>query len=104
MEFYIIGTTEKSTEEIEDKIQLMGGTLATKIHAKLAAIISNANEVQRMGDEMVIAQSFGIQVITEDYLEKLKDNDPINLMIDMNLSSWGTSVCMHSYARIEKML
>lgn len=102
MEFYIIGPTEKSTEEIEDKIQLMGGTLATKIHAKLAAIISNANEVQRMGNEMVIAQSFGIQVITEDYFEKLKDNDPINLMIDMNLSSWETSVCMHSYARIKK--
>lgn len=52
MEFVLIGKTEKSKDEVKKIIQKMGGKLGSKIHDKVAAIISNEAEVERMGQRM----------------------------------------------------
>lgn len=40
MEFVILGKTETSKEDLKKEIMKMGGKVTTKIHKKLAAVIS----------------------------------------------------------------
>lgn len=40
MEFVVLGKTEMTKDEIKEQIVKMGGKLTTRIHNKLAAVIS----------------------------------------------------------------
>lgn len=92
MEFFVFGETIQTHDEIEEKIKKMGGKLSDKIHSKLAAVISNVDELQKMGKEMIDAQAFGIQVISEQILDDVKMSDPIALITQNDLSKWGKNV------------
>lgn len=92
MEFVIVGKTEKSKEDLKREIQRMGGKLGSKVHEKLAAIISTENEVKRMGGRMVEAKNFGIQVVPEDFVEDAKAGGAISFIISKSLCDWGTDV------------
>lgn len=92
MEFVIIGKTEKSKDDIKKIIQKMGGKLGTKIHDKIAAIISNEKEVERCGQRMSEAKDLGIQVVPEQFLDDVKSGNTISLIISQSLCDWGTNV------------
>lgn len=94
MEFFILGETIKSQEDIEQKIQKMGGKLAKTIHENLAAVISNADEIKQMGTVMDVVKKYGIHVVPEEFIEEVKDNDPVALITMMDLSNWGMDVCL----------
>lgn len=55
MEFLIVDETKKRHEYIKEKIKQMGGKLAEEVHQNLAAIIWNADEVNKMGSAMQVA-------------------------------------------------
>lgn len=92
MEFVIIGKTEKSKDDIKKIIQKMGGKLGTKIHDKVAAIISTENEVKRMGDRMLQAKELGIQVVPEQFLDYAKDGSAVSFIVSTSMVDWGTDV------------
>lgn len=92
MEFVIIGKTEKHKDDIKKLIQRMGGKLGTRIHEKVAAIISTDAEVKRMGSRMQEAKDFGIQVIPEEFFDDVKNGGAISYITSKSLCDWGTDV------------
>lgn len=92
MEFALIGHLSHSKDDIKIKIERMGGKLGSKIHEKLAAIISTEKEVTRMGSRMDEAKNFGIQVVPEDFLELVKGGGAISFITSKSICDWGTDV------------
>lgn len=94
MEFALIGKLKNSKQEIEKAIRKMGGKVVSVIHNKLAAIISNEEEVKRMGLQMKEAKKFNIQVVTVDFLTAVETTDPILYIISQSLADWGGDVSL----------
>lgn len=92
MEFLIMGKTEKSKDALKKEIQRMGGKVGSKVHEKLAAIISTEDEVKRMGSRMNEAKDFGIQVVPEDFVEDAKNGGAVSFIVSKSLCDWGTDV------------
>lgn len=92
MEFAIVGDLLRSREEIERIIKKKGGSIAPRVHNRLAAVISNRGEVLKMGNQMAEAKAYDVQVVSEDFLIDIADRDPISQIIIGNLSSWGGDV------------
>ena len=92
MEFFIVGATKLPRQDIERKIHAMGGKMATRIHADLAAVISNAEVVET--GEGTIREAFihRIQVVSDAFLDEVLDNDPIKVIDRNNLSKYGKNV------------
>lgn len=68
----------------------MGGKLGTKIHDKVAAIISNESEVERMGQRMGDVKDLGIHVVPEHFLDDVKSGNAVSYIISESLCDWGT--------------
>ncbi|XP_031626910.1 poly [ADP-ribose] polymerase-like [Contarinia nasturtii] len=96
MEFVLMGNLKKSNQEIEKIIRKMGGTVVSVIHSKLAAVISNRIEIERMGFQMKEAKRLKIQVVSEDFLTAINTTDPILFIISESICDWGGD----PYARI----
>lgn len=94
MQFVILGRTEKDKDDLKREISLLGGSVVTKIHSELAAVISNRSEVEKMNKRMQEVQSCDIQVITEDFIEEAKEytDAPIMLLKNKTISDWGGNV------------
>ncbi|KAL6267071.1 hypothetical protein P5V15_000147 [Pogonomyrmex californicus] len=94
MQFVILGRTQKDKEELKKEILLLGGTVTTRIHQDLTAVISNQNEVEKMNKRMEDVKSNDIQVITEDFIEEAKEytDAPIMLLKKKTISSWGGDI------------
>ncbi|XP_055309208.1 poly [ADP-ribose] polymerase [Sitodiplosis mosellana] len=90
MEFVIVGKMEKSKEDIKKMIQKMGGKVGSKIHEKTVAVISTAEEVDRMGHRIKEAKEFGIQVVPVHFLDDAKTGNAVSLIISQSLCDWGT--------------
>ncbi|XP_055303145.1 poly [ADP-ribose] polymerase-like [Sitodiplosis mosellana] len=89
MEFCIVGETGISQEDIEKKIEAMGGKITSKVHTSLAAVISNANEVKNYSELIKDAFIHRIQVIPDDFLNEVMENDPIEVIVKNDLTKWG---------------
>ncbi|XP_012538492.2 poly [ADP-ribose] polymerase [Monomorium pharaonis] len=94
MQFVILGRTQRDKEDLKKEILLLGGTVTTKIHQDLAAVISNQNEVDKMNKRMEEVKSHDIQVITEDFIDEAKEytDAPIMLLKKKTISSWGGDI------------
>lgn len=93
MEFVIVGNLEKPRNEIEKQIRKLGGKIGTTIHSKLAAIISNHQEIKNMGFQMASAKIHKIQVVSVDFLTAIQTMDPIAYIISESLDdNWGGDV------------
>lgn len=107
MEFVVIGEPSKSIKEIRNLIENMGGTLGTKVHEKLAAVISNQDEVKQAESnhvevtksklEMLTAKYHGIQVVTEDFLDNVKNGGALSYISTKSICEWGTDVNTDNY-------
>ncbi|KAG7202334.1 hypothetical protein KM043_018664 [Ampulex compressa] len=91
MQFVIIGHTETNKDVLKKSILLLGGTVSTKIHENLAAVISTPKEVEKMNKKMEEAKEHDIQVISEDFVEEAKEytEAPVMLIKKKTISSWG---------------
>lgn len=94
MEFVVVGKTKQTTADIKRLIKKLGGKVGTEVHARVAAVISTADEVQKMGHQMKEAEKHGIQVVSEEFLEEIQepDTDPILLIISKSISDWTGDV------------
>ncbi|KAK2581903.1 hypothetical protein KPH14_002360 [Odynerus spinipes] len=94
MQFVIIGHTEKDKETLKKEISLLGGSVITKLHTNLAAVISNPKEIEKMNKRMEEVKSLDIQVVSEDFVEEAKDytDPPITLIKKKTISDWGGDV------------
>lgn len=97
MEFFVIGKTAQSRADLKNAIQQLGGKLSTKLHEKLAAVISSEKEVERMNEKMKEAKSMGIQVITEDFMDKLDKAGAVEYIKSKSICDWGSDVRKYIY-------
>lgn len=98
MEFAVIGKLKMSKKEIESVIKKMGGRVVNGIHNKLAAVISNREEVEKMDSKMTEAKAYNIQVISEEFLsevENIDSFDALRYISSRNLTDWGGNVCVN---------
>lgn len=92
MEIVILGNLSYTRSVAKPLIEKLGGKLVTKIHERTAVVISNEKEVEKMNARMQLAKSFDIQVVTEQFLEKIKDGGAIDYISKYNISDWGSDV------------
>lgn len=92
MEFAIVGQLVKSSKEIRSTIEAMGGKIIYMLNTKTAAVISNAEEVEKdeidMKFQIKQAKMMGIQVVSEDFIEAVKNDDPYAVINDKNMAQW----------------
>lgn len=62
LHFVAFGNLKTPKEELKEMISKLGGKLTTKLHDKLAAIISTKDEVSKMNKRMQEVQELDIQV------------------------------------------
>lgn len=62
------------------------------IHNKLAAVISNEEEIQKMSAKMALAKAHNIQVTSEDFLSSIESRDPYLCIFSHCISEWGGNV------------
>lgn len=92
MEFVIIGNLVKPKNEIEKQIRKLGGKVVAVVHDKLAAVISNFQEVHRMDFPMKAAKFHHIQVVSVDFLTDIQNEDPLAYILSKSLCDWGGDV------------
>lgn len=92
MEFALVGKLSMPVSEIEKSIRKHGGKVVSIIHDKLAAVISNKEEVRKMAFQMVQAKKHNIQVISDEFLRELNTTDPMLYIISKSLCDWGGDV------------
>lgn len=102
MEFALIGKLNSSNQSIESTIKRMGGKMVTHIHEKLAAVISNDDEIQKMGPKMTLAKKCDIQVVSEDFLTCVETIDPCRYIICRSISDWGGNVGISTFIQFFK--
>ncbi|XP_066991017.2 poly [ADP-ribose] polymerase [Anabrus simplex] len=92
MEFVIVGKTKKGKAELKEEIKKLGGKVVSKVHEKLAAVISNPGEVEKMSSKIEEAKDFDIQVVPEDFLDEVKDGGADIIIQKKSICSWGSDV------------
>lgn len=88
-----IGKLSTSRPEMKTKIEKMGGKLVTKLQKMIAVVISNEIEVEKMNKRMQEVESLDIQVVGEDFLDKIVGGSPLDTMEkikEMSICDWGS--------------
>lgn len=92
MEFVLVGKMTKPRKEIEKMIKRWGGRVVPAVHDKIAAVISTKIAYQRMETEIKLAKEYNIQIISEDFLNHIPNEDPIQYIKEKCLCDWGNDV------------
>lgn len=98
MDFVLIGDLSRPKGDIERLIQKLGGKVVSEIHGRVAAVISTANEIRKMNEQMMEAHTHEIQIIGEHFLDEIEnpdtDFDPLGYILSEHLSicDWGGNV------------
>lgn len=93
MHVVVIGKLSMPKEELKREIGRLGGKLVTTLQEKIAVVISNAEEVEKMNKKMEEAKSFNIQVVGEEFLKAIEKGTPTDTMEkikSMSICSWGS--------------
>ncbi|CAH0393176.1 unnamed protein product [Bemisia tabaci] len=89
MTFLLVGKFSKPLSEIKKDIVKLGGHVATSVVDELAAVIASPAEVEKMSSKMMDAQSQGIQVVPESFLEEAAKGNAVEKILTLNIASWG---------------
>lgn len=92
MQFIIHGQSKTDKDEMKKKIMSLGGTVSSKIHESISAVISNKESFEKGGKVIKDAENLDIQVISDDFIDEAKDyNDtPISLLTKKTICGWGS--------------
>ncbi|XP_054284117.1 poly [ADP-ribose] polymerase-like [Macrosteles quadrilineatus] len=89
MEFVIIGKSLKR-DELKKEITKLGGKVVTKVHSKLAAVISTQEEVEKKNKRMEEVEEANIQVVPESFIQESLKGGAIENISRLNMASWGS--------------
>lgn len=94
MEFAVVYSKNEWRKSIERRIDSLGGTISTKIHSNLTAVISNRKDLQKDSFLLRKAKELNVHVVSEEFLvDVAKANEPMqDIIIKRSLSKWGTNV------------
>ncbi|XP_047097726.1 LOW QUALITY PROTEIN: poly [ADP-ribose] polymerase [Schistocerca piceifrons] len=90
MEFVILHKTTRPKEELKAEIQKLGGKVVSKVHDKLAAVIGTPDAVEKMGKKVEEAKDLDIQIVSEDFLDEVKDGGATLMINKKSICSWGS--------------
>ncbi|PVD25807.1 hypothetical protein C0Q70_13469 [Pomacea canaliculata] len=91
LKFIIIGKTSKSKTQLTKDIQGLGGMVVTKADGKVAAAISTKGEVDKLGKAMQEVKKADVQVVTDEFLEKVQGGgNVIDHIRSLNIAPWGS--------------
>lgn len=91
--FAIVDSKREHRKSIENMIKNMGGTVTTKIHYNLAAVISNPTDIRKDSILLKYAKKCNVHVISEEFLlDVVHGNDPIQSIRKRSLCKWGGDV------------
>ncbi|KAL7019197.1 hypothetical protein ACKWTF_011043 [Chironomus riparius] len=89
----ILGDTKKPKDELKKIITKLGGKVVTKLQERIAVVISNPEEVEKMNSRMREVKSYDIQVVPETFLkavEKGTRNESMEKIKSMSICEWGS--------------
>lgn len=92
MEIGLIGKLDRSRDEIKIQVEKLGGKLTSSVHSKMAVIISNEKEVEKMSEKMQTAKEHGIQIVPLKFLDEVTADNAIKYMKTQSICDWGTDV------------
>ncbi|XP_030854208.1 poly [ADP-ribose] polymerase 1 [Strongylocentrotus purpuratus] len=84
------GKLSKSNKQLKTTIQDLGGEVATKITPETACVISNEAEVKKMNKKMKEAESNDVHVVSEDFLDAVKNGGAALMITQHSISTWGS--------------
>lgn len=93
MHIVAVGQLSVNRAELKRRIESMGGKLVTKLQGQIAFVISDENEVEKMNKRMQQVKSFKIQVLTEDFIDKVENLPPEDVIEKIRtdeISDWGS--------------
>lgn len=94
LEFAVIDGIRENRKKIEKTINDMGGSVTTRIHCNLAAVISNHQNIQKDSFPLKRAKECNVHVVSEEFLlDAAQTSDPIqSLIIQRSLCDWESDV------------
>lgn len=93
MHVVAIGKLSTSKDKLKKKIEKMGGKLVTKLQERIAVVISNEAEVEKMNKRMSEVEELDIQVVAEEFLDAIAKGSPMDTMEKiktMSICDWGS--------------
>lgn len=94
MHVVAIGNLSIPKAELKQQIERMGGKLVTKLQEKIAFVISNKDEIEKMNQRMMEVESLRIHVVGESFLEAIAKGSPtetVEKMKTMLICNWDCS-------------
>ncbi|NP_001191521.1 poly-(ADP-ribose) polymerase I [Aplysia californica] len=92
LKFVIQGKLGKSKAQVTSDISKKGGVVVTKVDKKVAAVISNKDEVKKKGKVIKEAEENEVHVISEDFLEACQKGNVAKLIAEHSIATWGSNV------------
>lgn len=93
MHCILLGQTVAQKDDLKKKIVRLGGKVVTKFQDKIAFVVSNAEEVEKLNMRMMEAKSFEIQVVPDSFIEAIENDkraETIEKIKSMSISPWGS--------------
>lgn len=93
MEFVLFNVSDK--EKLKKDIVKLGGKVTTKIDENVMAMISNEEEVEKMGARITAAKDAKVHVVGEKFVKDAKGKkyeDIFKLVEDKSICDWGSDV------------
>ncbi|XP_065561172.1 poly [ADP-ribose] polymerase 1-like isoform X2 [Artemia franciscana] len=92
MSFMIVGDLSRKAEEVKDIIAKYGGKITTRMTADCVAVISSQGKLEEGDKVFDKAESRGVYVVTEDFLDDIPKADNINALLEeKNIATWKTA-------------
>lgn len=85
----LVGDLEKSTEEITATVADLGGQIVNRINSSLTCMISTQDEVEKKSKKIKSAEKHGVHVVSEKFLDDVKNGGAVLMMKQNLLSTWG---------------
>jgi poly [ADP-ribose] polymerase len=88
-----VGRLDIDRKVLKAQIEKMGGRLVSKLQEKIAAVISNEYEVEKMNKRMQEVKRLNIQVVPEDFVSSIENGtreEAIEKIKTLAISEWGS--------------
>ncbi|CRK91707.1 CLUMA_CG005353, isoform A [Clunio marinus] len=93
MHFVVVGKLSKEKNDLTYLVKTLGGKISASVHDKIAAIISNVDEVSKMSSKIKKAKELDVQVVPVEFLDAVKGGkrtETFEKIKTMSICSWGS--------------
>lgn len=102
LKFASAGKLIRTTAQIRELIENLGGKISTKIDETIIALITNKNEFDNMSKKVLECKTHDVHVVSDEFLNEfddgtlisklLNDDEIVNLINKHKLSTWGSDI------------